>query len=128
VLVVLVALYLIRALHLPAWLSGVLFALNTAVVALGQTTISRAVDRLRPARILQLASLIWTVSFVVFWAAGLLPHSLRIPGLLLAILIFTAAEMIQGPALNDLVVAIAPEAVRGRYLGVYQLSWGAGQS
>jgi len=126
VLDVLVAVYVTRALHLPVWLSGVLFALNTAVVALGQTTISHAVERLRPARMLQLASGVWTVSFVVFWATGLLPRNLRIPALLLAILIFTAAEMIQGPALNDLVVAIAPESARGRYLGVYQLSWGAG--
>jgi hypothetical protein len=47
VLDVLVAVYVIRALHLPVWLSGVLFALNTAVVALGQTTTSRAVVRLR---------------------------------------------------------------------------------
>jgi hypothetical protein len=75
---------------------------------------------------LQLASLVWTVSFVVFRATGPLPPDARIPALLLAILIFTAAEMIQGPALNDLAVAIAPEAARGRYLGAYQLSWGAG--
>jgi predicted MFS family arabinose efflux permease len=126
VLPVLVAVYLTRALHLPVWLSGVLFALNAAVVALGQTTTSRAVGRLRPARMLQLASLAWTISFLVFWAAALLPRNMMIPALMLAILIFTAAEMIQGPALNDLVVAIAPDSARGRYLGVYQLSWGAG--
>ena len=42
--------------------------------------------------------------------------------------VFTAAELIQGPVLNGLVVAAAPEACRGRYLAVYQLSWALGQA
>jgi hypothetical protein len=120
VLDVLLAVYLIRALHEPAWLAGLLFALNTAVVAAGQTMMSSAAGRLRPGRMLQLSAAIW--------ATGILPRGAVIPVLFLAVLIFTAAEMVQGPALNDLVVAIAPEPVRGRYLGVYQLSWGAGSA
>ena len=128
VLDVLLAVYLIRALHEPAWLAGLLFALNTAVVAAGQTMMSSAAGRLRPGRMLQLSAAIWAISFGVFWATGMLPRGAVIPVLFLAVLIFTAAEMVQGPALNDLVVAIAPEPVRGRYLGVYQLSWGAGSA
>ena len=128
VLDVLLAVYLIRALHQPAWLAGLLFAVNTAVVAVGQTVLSRAVGRLIPARMLQLAAAIWTVAFAMFWATGSLPGAAVIPALFAAVLVFTAAEMVQGPALNDLVVAVAPEPVRGRYLGVYQLSWGAGSA
>jgi len=128
VLDVLLAVYVTRGLGLPVWLTGVLFALNTAVVALAQTITSRTVEGLTSVRMLQLTALVWACAFAVFWLTGLVPTAAGIALLLIAVLVFTLAEMIQGPALNNLVVAIAPDAVRGRYLGVYQLSWGAGSA
>lgn len=128
VLDVLLAVYVTRGLGLPVWLTGVLFALNTAVVALAQTITSRRVEGLTSVRMLQLTALVWAGSFAVFWLTGLVPAAAAIALLLIAVLVFTLAEMIQGPALNNLVVAVAPESVRGRYLGVYQLSWGAGSA
>jgi MFS family permease len=128
VLDVLLAVYVTRGLGLPVWLTGVLFALNTGVVALAQTITSRTVEGLTSVRMLQLTALVWACAFAVFWLSGLVPAPAAIALLLIAVLVFTLAEMIQGPALNNLVVAIAPEAVRGRYLGVYQLSWGAGSA
>jgi MFS family permease len=125
---VLLALYLIRALHEPAWLAGVLFAVNTAVVAVGQTALSRIVAHLPPVRMLRLTAVVWTAGFAGFWLAGMLPRAAVVAGLFAAVLICTAAEMIQGPAMNDLVVASAPDHARGRYLGVYQLSWGLGRA
>jgi hypothetical protein len=128
VLDVLLTVYVTRGLGLPVWVSGLLFALNTAIVALAQTSTSRAVERLSPVRMLRLTALVWACAFAVFWLTGLVPAAAAVPLLVAALLIFTLAEMIQGPALNDLVVAIAPEPVRGRYLGIYQLSWGIGSA
>jgi MFS family permease len=125
---VLLAVDLVRALHQPAWLAGVLFAASTAIVAAGQTALSRAVARLRPGRILQLAAAAWSAAFLAFWLAGLLPRTAVVGCLFVAVIVFTLAEMIQGPALNDLVVALAPDHLRGRYLGVYQLSWALGRA
>ena len=125
---VLLTVYLIRDLHEPAWLSGVLFATNTALVAVAQTTVSSALEWLRPARMLQLAAVVWAASFLLLWGVGIVPRAAVIPGAFGAVAVFTAAELIQGPTLNTLVVAAAPTAVRGRYLAVYQLSWALGQA
>ncbi|MBV9379616.1 MAG: MFS transporter [Streptosporangiaceae bacterium] len=125
---VLLTVYLVRGLHEPAWLSGVLFATNTTLVAVAQTTVSRALGWLRPARMLQLAAVVWAASFLLLWGVGVVPRAAVIPGAFGAVAVFTAAELIQGPTLNTLVVAAAPTAVRGRYLAVYQLSWALGQA
>jgi MFS family permease len=128
VLDVLLAVFLVRDLHEPLWLCGVLFGVNAILVVMGQTTLSVAVSRLRPARVLQLSAAVWAVSFLLLWLLGSAPRTTVIPGLFVAIAIFTTAEMIQGPALNDLVVAAAPPALLGRYLGAFQLSWALGRA
>jgi MFS family permease len=125
---VLLTVYLVRDLHQPAWLSGVLFTASTAVVAIGQTVVSRALQPLPPARVLQLAAAIWAASFLLLWALGAAPQPAVIPGTFAAVAVFTAAGMIKGPTLNALVIAAAPEVQRGRYLAVYQLSWALGRA
>ena len=58
---VLLTVYLVRDLHLPAWLSGVLFTLNTVLVVACQLAVSRAAGRLRPVAVLRLAAGGWAV-------------------------------------------------------------------
>lgn len=125
---VLLTVYLVRGLGEPAWLSGLLFATNTIGVAAAQTIMSRTVEALPPARVLRLAALVWGASFLLLWGTGAAPHAVVIPCAFGAVLVFTAAELIQGPTLNTLVVSSAPAAARGRYLAVYQLSWALGQA
>jgi MFS family permease len=125
---VLLTVYLVRGLGEPAWLSGLLFATNTILVGAAQTIVSRTVEPLRPVRTLQLAAAVWAVSFLFLWGVGAVPHAAVIPCVFGAVLVFTAAELIQGPTLNTLVVEAAPERLRGRYLGIYQLSWALGQA
>jgi MFS family permease len=125
VLDVLLTLYLVRVLHQPPWLSGLCFAANTVGVAGCQTIVWARFAHRRPVRVLQLSAAVWGLSFLILWAV---PPSLAIPGVLLAIAVFTAAELIQGPVFNGLVVAAAPEHLRGRYMAVYQLSWALGQA
>lgn len=120
---VLLVVYLTRDLHQPAWVGGVLFAANTAVTAAGQTVTSRLVQPLRPARALQLAAAAWAASFLLLWALSAVPGPAMIAGAFFAIAVFTVAEMIQGPIVNTLVVAAAPDALRLRYIAVNQLSW-----
>jgi MFS family permease len=50
-----------------------------------------------------------------------------IPTLLLAMTIFTLGEMISSPTTSAVVAKIAPERLRGRYMGMLGLAWnGAG--
>jgi dipeptide/tripeptide permease len=128
VLDVLLALYLVRVLHEPVWLSGLLFAANTVAVALGQTAVWGLFQHRRPVRVLQLSATVWGASFLLMWLLAALPASFAIPGVFVAVAVFTAAELIQGPVFNGLVVAAAPERLRGRYMAVYQLSWALGQA
>jgi dipeptide/tripeptide permease len=123
VLDVLLAVYVVRVLHRPIWLSGLLFAANTVAVGLGQTAVWGLFAHRRPVRVLQLSAAVWGASFVLFWLLSALPAGLAIPGLFAAIAVYTVAELIQGPVFNGLVVATAPDHLRGRYMAVYQLSW-----
>lgn len=50
------------------------------------------------------------------------------PLLLVAVLLFALAEMLNGPMINVLVVDIAPAATPGRHLAVFQLSWSIGSA
>lgn len=128
VLDVLLAAYLVRVLHEPVWLSGLLFAANTVAVALFQTTVWALFQDRRPVRVLQLSATVWGSSFLLLWLLAALPDGLAVPGLFLAIAVYTIAELIQGPVFNGLVVAAAPQQLRGRYMGVYQLSWALAQA
>lgn len=128
VLDILLALYLVRVLHEPVWLSGLLFAANTVAVAVFQTAVWALFQDRRPVRVLQLSAAVWGSSFLLLWLLAALPGSVAVPGLFLAIAVYTVAELIQGPVFNGLVVAAAPERMRGRYMGVYQLSWAFAQA
>ena len=123
VLDVLLALYLVRILHEPVWLSGLLFALNTVAVAGFQTPVWALFQHRRPVQALQLSAAVWGLSFLMMWLIAPLPGAVSIAGVFLAVIVFTMAELIQGPVFNGLVVAAAPEQFRGRYMAVYQLSW-----
>jgi MFS family permease len=45
-----------------------------------------------------------------------------------AVLVFTFAEILQGPTINSLVVDLAPADAPGRHLAAFQLSWSLGQA
>ncbi|MEU9181565.1 MFS transporter [Streptomyces sp. NPDC048550] len=122
-LTMLLSAYVIEARGLPAWQPGMLFAINTVMVMLAQTAVARSVERYRRTRVLQVASVLWMVSFALFavvsgehvgWAFG---------GLVLGMVVFTVAELLQAPTSSALTVAIAPEHLRGRYLGLEELMW-----
>jgi MFS family permease len=125
---VLLAVYLVDTLHQPAWLAGVTFAVNTFLVVAAQTTVT-ARTRDRPAhRILQLAGAVYAGSFVILWALSAAPETAILPLLLVAVVLFALAEMLNGPMINVLAVAIAPAAAPGRYFAVFQLSWSVGSA
>lgn len=106
----LLTVYLVRDLHRPAWLSGVLFSLSTALVTC-QTAVSRAAGRLRPVTVLRLAAGGWAVSFLLLWVLQAVPAAAVVPGAVTAIVTFTAAEMLQGPVLNALAAACSGSAL-----------------
>ncbi|POX41454.1 MFS transporter [Streptomyces sp. Ru73] len=126
VLSVLLGIYATDSLGAGAWVAGVLITLNTALVATTQTVATRWIERHRPARVIALASVVNAVAFGAFAALGLLPGWAVFAGLLLAVIVYTLAEVLGSPPMGELSVSLAPEHARGRYLGVFQLSWTLG--
>ncbi|MFE9094260.1 MFS transporter [Streptomyces sp. NPDC007264] len=126
VITVLLAVYAADDLRVGSWIVGVLVVLNTAVVALFQTLASRWTEARSPVTVLTLALLFNAAAFVVFGTLLVLPGWAVIAGLLIAMVLYTVAEILGSPPTSELSVVMAPEHLRGRYLGVYQLSWSVG--
>ncbi|MFI0939044.1 MFS transporter [Streptomyces sp. NPDC021020] len=125
---VLFPLFIAGPLHGPEALTGAAFTLNTVLCAAGGVHIARLTRRggARRTRAAALGAVLFAASFAGLgllatvrpaagWAAA---------GLLLALVtLYTAGETVHSPAASSLAVAAAPEALRGRYLAAYQLSW-----
>ncbi|AZM56027.1 MFS transporter [Streptomyces sp. WAC 01529] len=126
VLSVLLGIYATDSLGAGAWVGGVLITLNTVLVATTQTLATRWIERHRSTRVIVLACLVNAVAFGVFAALSLIPVRVVPAGLLVAVVIYTLAEVLGSPPMGELSVYMAPEHARGRYLGVYQLSWSLG--
>ena len=126
VLSVLLAVYAVDNLDVGAWIVGAVVVLNAAMVALLQTLASRWIEARRPVTVLVLALLFNAAAFVVFGTLLVLPGWAVIAGLLIAMVLYTVAEILSSPPTSELSVVMAPEHLRGRYLGVYQLSWSVG--
>lgn len=123
-LTVLLSAYVIEARGLPSWQPGVLFAINTVLVMLAQTMVAKAVERHRRPRVLQVAAVLWAVSFLLFAAVPRGSAGPAFAALVVGMIVFTTAELLQAPTSSALTVAIAPEHLRGRYLGLDELMWG----
>ncbi|NEB03370.1 MFS transporter [Streptomyces sp. SID13726] len=125
---VLVPLYVVRQLHQPSWVVGAVFALNTLLVTAGQTLVVRRVERHDHLVVLRSAAVLWSAAAVLFGAVSGMPGGAVLPLLALAVLVFTAAELMHGPTSDAVAVRMAPEDGPGRHLGLHQLSWGVGSA
>ena len=121
--------YLTRDVGLPEALAGVVFAVNTALVALLGVPTSRLALRGRRTRGAALGAVVFTASFAAF---AVLPHvvagAVALAAVLATAVVYTAAELIHSAPAQSLSVQAAPEHLRGRYLAVYQLSWSVARS
>jgi MFS family permease len=123
VLTVVLSVYITRTLHQGAWAASALFALATVMVVLTQTVVSRMSERRPTVQILRLAAVLWAGSFALLWGVMLGPSWAIIPALFVAVIVYTAAEVVYSPAMSVLVLTASPLSSRGRYFGVHQLSW-----
>lgn len=124
-------LYIVGPLRQSVATPGLLFGMNTALVVTMQTTVARWSERYRRTRALAFAAGLFAMALLQL--AGLEPlthaiagsHGWTLVGLIGAMLIYTVAELIMAPLKNALVADAAPDALRGRYLAFYHLSWSA---
>ncbi|HEV3355667.1 MAG TPA: MFS transporter [Pseudonocardiaceae bacterium] len=125
---VLLAVYAVDNLHVGSWIVGVLVVLNTAMVVLLQTLASGWMQTRRPETVLVLALLVNAAAFVGFGLLLVLPGWAVIAGLVIAMVLYTVAEILSSPLISELSVVLAPAHLRGRYLGIYQVAWSVGSA
>lgn len=114
--------YLTRDLNVPQAMSGMVFAINTAMVAILGVPVARLVLRARRTRAAALGAAVFAGSFVLFAGLQLL-HTGVVAGVLVAAVIYTGAELIHSAPAQGISVQTPPDHLRGRYLATYQLSW-----
>ena len=118
--------YVAETIDLPGWVVGAIFTLNTAMVGLGQGLVVRRMTGQVRSRMMGLAQVAFVVSYGMFVVAGWLPVWLAVALMLLGAAVYTLGELTGGPVLSATAAEAAPDHLRGRYLGLFQLSWGIG--
>jgi MFS family permease len=106
-----------RSAGYPAVTFGLLAAVNGLIIAFFEISI---VERLRRFRRLRLAALGYALCACGFGMIGLVMHW---AWFLLAVLVFTAGEILAAPQQMAFVADWAPPEARGRYLSLYQATW-----
>ena len=113
----------------PAAAIGIIYAVNAASILVAQLRITRAVSRRAPLPALAVASVGFAVAWVVATVVGAVlrgwPAAL---GFAAVLVIYAVSECVYTAVLVPSVVAIAPQHVRGRYLGIIGFTWQAGFS
>ncbi|MET9691818.1 MFS transporter [Streptomyces sp. NPDC006514] len=124
---VLFPLYLSTWLTAPDSLTGAAFTVNTVLCAGIGVLIAGRVRRsgARRTRSAALGALLFAAAFVGQIVLGTLRPGQRatLVALLVIVVVYTLGELVHSPSGGALSVSAAPEAVRGRYLATYQLSY-----
>ncbi|TDC39527.1 MFS transporter [Micromonospora sp. 15K316] len=96
---------------------GTVIALNGVLIVVGQLFVPRLIRGRSRSHVLALAALVTGVGFGLTafadaaWFYGL------------TVLIWTLGEMLQSPSNATLIAELSPAELRGRYQGVFSLSW-----
>ncbi|MEU6443054.1 MFS transporter [Streptomyces sp. NPDC047046] len=98
---------------------GSAIALNGVLIVVLQIPLTRFIEHRSPGRLLVLSSLL------AGYGLGLTAFADSMAVLLMTITVWTLAEMVNAPTQTSLVVQLSPVRGRGRYQGVYGLSWSA---
>jgi MFS family permease len=98
---------------------GTVIALNGLLIVVLQIPLTRLIEHRSPARLLVVSSLLvgWGLGMQAFAGSTLALY-------VVALCVWTLGEMINSPTQMGLVVRLSPLHGRGRYQGMFNLSWG----
>ena len=103
----------------PETVYGLLVGWNGALIVLAELPLTAATLRFDARRVMVLGYVLAGVGF------GLNAFAHSIFGMWIVMTIFTIGEMISAPMTSAQVARLAPERMRGRYMGALGLSWNA---
>lgn len=114
--------YLVERLDLPAWMPSLVFVVNTVLTVSLQTTVVGWADGFRRTRVVGFGALLFVAAFVFVGGAERFPGP-AVANVALGVVLFSLAEIVCGPVVNSIAVSVAPADLRGRYMSVFQSSW-----
>jgi MFS family permease len=104
----------------PAVVFGLLAAVNGLLIAFFEISITAWLRRFRRLRVAALGA------FLVASGFGMVGLVMHWAWFLLAVVVFTAGEILSTPQAMAFVADWAPPVARGRYLSLYQATWSVG--
>jgi len=110
--------YLVRDLHFPESVYGLLFTINTILIVLLEVRLNVTTSHWPHRRSLALGTFLLGLGF------GGLAFCREIWGVILTVVVWTFGEMMALPPMSAHVAELAPPERRGEYMGVYTMSWG----
>ena len=106
---------------------GVIFALDAIGIVIFQLPVAKLVEGRRRMRGLAGMGVVWAVSLMIVWAAGVWTTTTVAAATLAgAMLVFALGECLHGAIHAPLGVDLAPPQLVGRYLALSSLSWQVG--
>ena len=106
---------------------GIIFALDAIGIVLFQLPVAKLAEGRRRMRGLAAMGVIWAVSLMIVWAAGVWTTATVAAATLAgAMLVFALGECLHGAIHAPLGVDLAPPELVGRYLALSSLSWQVG--
>lgn len=121
--VIAVPVFLVTSAGLSDWTPGALLALNAVLGALGAGPVVAAITGRRRDQVLISSQLIIGLAYACVLLAGLVPAGFNLVFALLAAVLVTTTELVQGPAVSAIVNESASDKDRGRYISVYQMTF-----
>jgi MFS family permease len=121
--VIAVPVFLVTNADLPDWTPGTLLALNAVLGAVGAAPVVAAITGRRRDHVLIGSQVIIGLGYACVLLAGLVAPAVSLAFAVLAAVLVTTTELIQGPAVNAIINESAPDRDRGRYISVYQMTF-----
>jgi len=118
--------YLNRSFGVSEQWFGLLMSLNATMVVLFQFPVTRIISRYTRSVMMALGAVFYALGFGVFAEGPLWASMGALPFFFLAQAILTTGEMICVPVSQAFAADIAPQDMRGRYMGVFGLAYTAG--
>ena len=106
---------------------GAIYAANTLTIVLAQMPLTRLVASRNRMLVLRASALIWVASWAAcLVAAGLLSGRAAVLGIGLGAIVYATGECLYSAIMLPTATVLAPDELRGRYLGAMALAWQAG--
>lgn len=112
-----VPLFVVRYLHLPESVYGLIFTVNTLIIVAIEVPLNTATAHWPHRRTLMLGAFLYAVGFGSFALVT------RVPQLIASVVVWTFGEMILLPGSSAYAAEIAPPERRGEYMGLYTMSF-----